>query len=73
MTLIDIQLSFFPEDTTDEMGGTFFVPGTHYRNVQTAEIRAYHHMVGKICANCKAGTIFIFASFPREIIFFQQN
>ena len=55
----DIQLSFFPEDTTDEMGGTFFVPGTQYRNVRTAEIRAYHHMTGKIWAKCKAGTIYV--------------
>ena len=26
----DIQLSFFPTDTPDEMGGTFLVPGTHF-------------------------------------------
>ncbi len=58
----DIQMSFFPEDTTNEMGGTFFGPGTHYRNVQTAEIRTYHHMVGKIWANCKAGTIYVWNS-----------
>jgi hypothetical protein len=55
----DIQLSFFPADTPDEMGGTFLVPGTHYRNVRTGEIRGYHHMVGKIWANCPAGTIYV--------------
>lgn len=55
----DIQLSFFPTDTPDEMGGTFLVPGTHYRNVRTGEIRGYHHMVGKIWATCPAGTIYV--------------
>ena len=44
----DIQLSFFPVDTTDEMGGTFLIPGSHFRNVRTFEIRGYQHVVGKI-------------------------
>ncbi|NKB66418.1 MAG: hypothetical protein GKR89_05115 [Candidatus Latescibacteria bacterium] len=54
----DIQLSFFPVDTTDEMGGTFLVPGTQYRNVRTGEINIYQHMRGKIWATCPAGTMF---------------
>ena len=54
----DIQLSFFPVDTTDEMGGTFLVPGTQFRNVRTGEISIYHHMRGKIWATCPAGTMF---------------
>jgi hypothetical protein len=55
----DIQLSFFPADTPDEMGGTFFVPGSHFRNVRTGEIRGYQHIVGKLWANCPAGTIYV--------------
>ena len=55
----DIQLSLFPADTTDEMGGTFLVPGTQYRNVRTSEITAYHHMRGKIWATCPAGTMYV--------------
>ena len=43
----DIQLSFFPVDTPDEMGGTFLVPGTQYRSVRTGEIHIYQHMRGK--------------------------
>ena len=55
----DIQLSFFPVDTPDEMGGTFLVPGTQFRNVRTGEIRGYQHMVGKVWATCPAGTIYV--------------
>ncbi len=55
----DIQLSFFPTDTPDEMGGTFLIPGTQYRNVRTSEITFYQHMRGKIWASCKAGTMYV--------------
>ena len=55
----DIQLSFFPVDTTDEMGGTFLIPGSHFRNVRTFEIRGYQHVAGKIWATCPAGTIIV--------------
>ena len=55
----DIQLSFFPVDTPDEMGGTFLIPGSHFRNVRTGEIRGYQHMVGKIWATCPAGTVYV--------------
>ena len=53
----DIQLSFFPVDTPDEMGGTFLIPGTQYRNVRTGEIGIYHHMRGKVWATCPAGPL----------------
>ncbi|HCK10840.1 MAG: phytanoyl-CoA dioxygenase [Gemmatimonadetes bacterium] len=55
----DIQLSFFPMDTPDEMGGTFLIPGTHFRNVRTGEISGYQHMVGKVWASCPAGTVYV--------------
>ena len=55
----DIQLSFFPVDTTDEMGGTFLIPGTQFRNVRTSEITFYQHMLGKVWANCTAGTMYV--------------
>ena len=55
----DIQLSLFPADTPDEMGGTFLVPGTQFRNVRTAEISFYQHMRGKIWATCTAGTMYV--------------
>ena len=55
----DIQLSFFPADTPDEMGGTFLIPGTQFRKVRTSEITIYQHMKGKIWASCPAGTIYV--------------
>ncbi len=55
----DIQLSFFPTDTPDEMGGTFLVPGTQFRNVRTSEIDYYQQMRGKIWATCPAGTMYV--------------
>ena len=55
----DIQISFFPADTPDEMGGTFLVPGTHHRNVRTSDIHIYQHMKGKIWASCPAGTVYV--------------
>ena len=55
----DIQLSLFPVDTTGEMGGTFLIPGTQFRNVRTGEITFYQHMVGKIWATCTAGTMYV--------------
>ena len=55
----DIQLSFFPTDTPDEMGGTFLIPGTQFRNVRTSEITFYQHMRGKVWASCKAGAMYV--------------
>ena len=55
----DIQLSFFPVDTPDNMGGTFLVPGSQFRNVRTSEIGIYHHIRGKIWATCPAGTMYV--------------
>jgi hypothetical protein len=58
----DIQLSLFPADTPEEMGGTFLIPGSHFRNVRTSDIGMYQHMVGKIWAACSAGTIYVWNS-----------
>lgn len=55
----DIQLSFFPADTPDEMGGTFLIPGTQFRNVRTGEIKLYQHMRGRVWASCEAGTMYV--------------
>ena len=55
----DIQLSLFPTDTPDEMGGTFLVPGTQFRNLRTSEIDIYQQMRGKISATCPTGTIYV--------------
>ena len=43
-----ISSSLFAADTPDEVGGTFLMPGTHFRNVRTSEITVYQHVRGKI-------------------------
>lgn len=55
----DIQISYFPQKITKEMGGTFFVPGTHVRNVMTGEISCIQHIRGKRYAECEAGTFYV--------------
>ncbi len=53
----DIQVSLFPHDVPPEMGGTLFVPGSHFRRVHESVIGRYHNVVGQVQTVCKAGTI----------------
>jgi len=55
----DIQISLFPQDTPPEIGGTSFIPGTHFRNIRTGEASHYQHVLGRKYANCKAGTMIV--------------
>lgn len=54
----DIQISLFAEDTPPEMGGTLFVPGSHFRQVHESQVSRYQNIVGQVQAVCKAGTMF---------------
>ena len=49
---------YFPQKTTREMGGTYFLPGSHLRKVNEASISRYQNIVGTKHAVCEAGTIF---------------
>lgn len=51
----DIQISFFPQDVTEEMGSTLIVPGSHFRRVHETALRRYQNIVGQIQTVCKAG------------------
>lgn len=53
----DIQLSFFPHDITAEMGGTLFVPGSHFHKPRLHPLGRYHHIRGQQQTVCKAGTV----------------
>lgn len=53
----DIQLSFFAHDVTKEMGGTLFVPGSHFHKPRIHPVTRYHHITGQQQTVCKAGTI----------------
>lgn len=53
----DIQLSFFIHDTPKEMGGTRFLPGSHFRQVHVTDIGRYQHITGMFQVECEAGTV----------------
>ena len=56
----DVQLFYFPHEVTLEMGGTRFVPGTHFRVVSEAAISRYQNIRGQQHAVCPAGTVMFF-------------
>lgn len=43
----DIQVSFFPQDVTEEMGGTLIVPGSHFRRVHGGQLSGIRTLSGK--------------------------
>ncbi len=53
----DVQLMYFPEPVTREMGGTYFLPGSHFRKVNEASISRYQNILGTQHVMCEAGTI----------------
>jgi hypothetical protein len=53
----DIQLMYFPQETTREMGGTVLLPGSHLRIVNVDEITMYQNFRGQTPTICPAGTI----------------
>ncbi len=53
----DIQVSFFLHDTPLEMGGTRFLPGSHFRRVHESVIGRYQNIEGMHQVVCKAGTV----------------
>lgn len=53
----DIQLSFFIHDTPKKMGGTRFLPGSHFRQVHVTDIGRYQHIDGMFQVECEAGTV----------------
>ena len=56
----DVQLFYFPHDVTIEMGGTRFIPGTHFRVVSEAAIGRYQNVRGQQHVVCPAGTVIFF-------------
>ena len=56
-TPFDVQLMFFPQQVTREMGGTYFLPGSHFRKVNEASITRYQNIVGTQHVVCEPGTL----------------
>lgn len=56
----DVQLFYFPHPVTEDMGGTRFIPGSHFRRVSEAAIARYQNIIGQQHVVCPAGTVMIF-------------
>lgn len=56
----DIQVFYFPHEVTKKMGGTRYIPGTHFRVVSEFAISRYQNIRGQKHVICQAGTIIIF-------------
>ena len=55
----DVQIMWFPHDTTLEMGGTRFLPGSHLRIVSEAAIGRYQNIRGQRHVVCPAGSLLV--------------
>jgi len=56
----DIQVFYFPHETSRENGGTRYLPGSHLRLVSEFAIARYQNLLGQEHVHCPAGSIFIF-------------
>lgn len=55
----DIQLMYWPHDVAPEDGGTFFVPGSHFRRINDQDIARYKNFRGQECFSGPAGTVLL--------------
>ena len=53
----DVQLFYFPQAVTPQMGGTRYIPGSHLRIVNEATISRYQNFVGQQKVVCPAGSV----------------
>jgi hypothetical protein len=53
----DVQLMYYPQDVTAEMGGTLIVPGSHLRRTNESDTGRYQNLLGQIRLTCPAGTV----------------
>ncbi|MGP4048141.1 phytanoyl-CoA dioxygenase family protein [Streptomyces sp. 2A115] len=53
----DIQLMYYPQDVTLDMGGTLSVPGSHLRRTNESDTGRYQNLLGQSRLVCPAGTV----------------
>lgn len=53
----DVQLMYYPQDVTLEMGGTLSVPGSHLRRTNESDTGRYQNLRGQSRLVCPAGTV----------------
>ncbi|MCY4128456.1 MAG: phytanoyl-CoA dioxygenase family protein [Gammaproteobacteria bacterium] len=55
----DVQLFYYPQEITEDMGGTRYLPGSHLRIVNESAIARYQNVRGQQHVVCQAGTVFL--------------
>lgn len=55
----DVQLMYYPQDVTEEMGGTLVVPGSHLRRINESDTGRYQNLRGQVRLTCPAGTVLL--------------
>lgn len=53
----DVQLMYYPQEVTLEMGGTLSVPGSHLRRTNETDTGRYQNLRGQDRLVCPAGTV----------------
>ncbi|WP_327426703.1 phytanoyl-CoA dioxygenase family protein [Streptomyces sp. NBC_01236] len=53
----DVQLMYYPQDVTLDMGGTLSVPGSHLRRTNESDTGRYQNLRGQSRLVCPAGTV----------------
>ncbi len=53
----DVQLMYYPQDVTLDMGGTLSVPGSHLRRTNESDTGRYQNLRGQNRLVCPAGTV----------------
>ncbi len=53
----DVQLMYYPQAVTLEMGGTLSVPGSHLRRINESDTGRYQNLRGQDRLVCPAGTV----------------
>jgi hypothetical protein len=55
----DVQLFYYAHDTPREMGGTMFLPASHFRMISESDIGRYQNFQGQLPMVCKSGTVVV--------------
>jgi hypothetical protein len=55
----DVQLMYYPQQVTADMGGTLSVPGSHLRRTNETDTGRYQNLRGQTRLTCPAGTVVI--------------
>ncbi|MGW2047672.1 phytanoyl-CoA dioxygenase family protein [Streptomyces sp. NPDC001858] len=53
----DVQLMYYPQEVTADMGGTLIVPGSHLRRTNESDTGRYQNLRGQTRLTCPAGTV----------------